>query len=173
MGKNGTAEYAETAEFFSKRRKTGMIVYLFPALCVLPYLCGLCFFSPLGSQALPLPGSSVHENKRMNEEEAEKAEAPSDKNWMVFGGPGNAGKAGDSFPCRLGLELLTIFTSACSAASAVQLFFQCAIGVSRSETDTQLRSEPATISRHPNHKLIPAVTWRYRQLRRVERKGVK
>jgi hypothetical protein len=95
MGKNGTAEYAETAEFFSKRRKTGMIVYLFPALCVLPYLCGLCFFSPLGSQALPLPGSSVHENKRMNEEEAEKAEAPSDKNWMVFGGPGNAGKAGD------------------------------------------------------------------------------
>ena len=75
------------------------------------------------------------------------------------------------FPLHPGLEFLTIFTSACSAASAVQLFIQCAVGVSRSETAIQLRSEPATISRHPNHKLTPAVTWRCRQLRSVERRG--
>ena len=47
------------------------------------------------------------------------------------------------------------------------------VRVSRSETDAQLRIDPVTIRAHPSHNRTPAATWRYRQLRRVERRGVK
>jgi hypothetical protein len=64
------------------------------------------------------------QNKKMAEEEAEHAEVGSGKNMMGFGGPGNVGKAGRYFLCTLTLELLAIFTSACSATSAVKFFIQ-------------------------------------------------
>jgi hypothetical protein len=66
-----------------------MIVYLFPPLCVLLYLCGLWFFSPFGNQALPFPGSFVHGNKRINEEEAENAEVFFRKSLGSSGLPGS------------------------------------------------------------------------------------
>jgi hypothetical protein len=60
--------------FSSKRLKAEIIVCIFHPLCVLPDLCGLWFFSPLGNQTLSFSGSSADEDKRMNEEEAESAE---------------------------------------------------------------------------------------------------
>jgi hypothetical protein len=136
-----------------------MIVYLFSLLCVLPYLCGFWFFSLFVSQALPFDGSTVQENKGLNKEEVENVEAPSDKKLVALGGPGDAEKEVDYFLCPQGLELLTI-PSACSATSAVRLLFQCTVGVSRSETEAQLRNEPATMRRHPTQRLNPAATWR-------------
>jgi hypothetical protein len=62
-----------------------MIVYLFPLLCVLPYLCGLWFFSPFGNPALSFPGSPANENKSMNKEEAENAEVFFRKSLGSFG----------------------------------------------------------------------------------------
>ena len=45
---------------------------------------------------------------------------------MVLGLPGSVEKEGYS-PCTLGLELLAIFTSACSATSVVKFFIFCAM----------------------------------------------
>jgi len=59
----------------------------------------------------------------MGKERAENAEVGSGKNMMGFGGPGKVEKAGRYFLCTLSLELLAIFTSACSAISAVKFFF--------------------------------------------------
>ena len=51
-----------------------MFLYLFPPLCVLPYLCGLWFVSSIGNPSLVFPGSSAHENRKIKKEEAENAE---------------------------------------------------------------------------------------------------
>jgi len=60
--------------FSSKILKTWIISWKFHPLCVLPDLCGLWFFSPLGNKSLSFSGSCPDEEKRVTEEEAETAE---------------------------------------------------------------------------------------------------
>jgi hypothetical protein len=46
----------------------------FHPLCVLPDLCGLWFFSPLGNKSFSFSGSCPDEEKRVTAEDAETAE---------------------------------------------------------------------------------------------------
>jgi hypothetical protein len=60
--------------FSSKRLKGEIMVCIFHPPCVLPDLCGLWSFSPLGNQNLSFSGSPAGEDKKKNEEKAESAE---------------------------------------------------------------------------------------------------
>ena len=104
----------------TKNRNPGS---LFHPLCVLPDLCGCWFFSPLGKKFffLRIPREGRQEDERRGSRERRGLLMKTPWEFCASG----KGRKGDRFlPFISGLEPLAIFTSVCSATSAVKFFIR-------------------------------------------------